>query len=467
MPRKESHFRRIALRLERFSLVLNSIRLRPYQLEPFNAIWESIRNRRGDSFVLIFSRQSGKDELIANLIAFLFYRLHHHEISIVCALPTFTPQAVQAMQRLNARLSRPWFKEKKKFFGGQYFHYGRARCTYLSAEPTANVVGATARTLLIILNEAQDIHPSVYDKKFAPMAASGNATRLFAGTSWTSDNLLARELRSARQAEKLDGRRRVFIVTGEEAGRVNPRYAVFMKGELAKFVRDHPLIRTQYFCEEIDAQVSLFNPGRMALLQSDEPALDSPPAVESQNGGNKRVVAFLLDLAGQDEARMDLSAEAPLANPGRDSVTLSIVSVDLSTLETLQAPTFRVVSRKQWTGLNHLLVFGQVKALGDAWKPQHFVVDATGVGEGFWALLERSFPGRVIPVKFSQQVKSELGWRFLAIIETGRFKACSFPEAARRQYLGCESDVLAGPGRRLRWGVPEGRRGAGRRTAPR
>jgi hypothetical protein len=44
------------------------------------------------------------------------------------------------------------------------------------------VVGATG-SLLLIVNEAQDIQSSDYSKKFVPMTASTNATRVFWGTA--------------------------------------------------------------------------------------------------------------------------------------------------------------------------------------------------------------------------------------------------------------------------------------------
>ncbi len=50
------------------------------------------------------------------------------------------------------------------------------------------------------------------------------------------------------------------------------------------------------------------------------------------------VNAFLIDVAGQDESRLH-DPESALNNPSRDAVTLRIVEIDLSTLETLQAPT--------------------------------------------------------------------------------------------------------------------------------
>jgi hypothetical protein len=149
---------------------------------------------------------------------------------------------------------------------------------------------------------------------------------------------------------------------------------------------------------------------------------------------------------------------------GRDSTTLSILQIDLSTLETLQAPTYRLVQRRSWTGRNHLTVFGQLKALADQWKPHYIVIDATGVGEGLWAMLDRQFPTRVLPVKFSQSKKSEIGYRFIAMIETGRFRDCmaDSPSVSRRtvdrQYAACTSEVLIGPQKTMRWGVPDGTR---------
>ena len=216
-------------------------------------------------------------------------------------------------------------------------------------------------------------------------------------------------------------------------------------------------------------------------------------------------VAFLLDVAGQDESCMrgfpgsgtgDFgSEEAPLENPARDSAALSIASIDLSTLSTLNAPTYRILHRQQWTGINHLTLFGQLKALAESWRPLYIVIDATGVGEGLWALLDKAFPTRVIPVKFTQQVKSELGWKFLSIIDTGRFRdnasgrassdartatsgsgaplgaqerpipslwddgQTTSSDLARLQYTACRSEVLPGPAKTLRWGVPDGARG--------
>ena len=172
-------------------------------------------------------------------------------------------------------------------------------------------------------------------------------------------------------------------------------------------------------------------------------------------------MGFLLDVAGMDESRLDPlhSPDYGLGNPGRDSTALTIVQIDLSSLSTLQRPIYHVVARHSWVGENHLSVFGKLKALAGTWHPQHIVIDATGVGEGLWAMLDRAFPARVIPVKFTQQEKSEIGWRFLSIIETGRFRDHVHTDAVHLQYTRCIREILPGPLQTMRWGVPDGTRG--------
>ena len=209
----------------------------------------------------------------------------------------------------------------------------------------------------------------------------------------------------------------------------------------------------------------MFNAARMALIfqsvganLSVRPSDAADQSVGAIPGGRPSAAfAFLLDLAGQDEAVMSDPA-AKLANPSRDSAALSIAEVDTSTVATLNYPSYRIIHRVEWTGQNHLTIFGQLKSLAESWLPRYFVVDATGVGEGLWALLDKAFPGKVIPVKFTSTVKSEIGYRFLAMINTGRYHDANPTPQVEAQYRACQSEVLPGPGKTLRWGVPDGTR---------
>ncbi len=469
MKNTTSQIKRLVSNLNDFSTYFGRITLRPYQVEAADAVLASVFNDAGETFVWKFARQGGKDETLAALYQYIMTVFAHRDISLIAAAPTMLPQSDLSIRRLEARLtSHVALQREWKRLSRYIFRIRSARTLFLSAQSHASVVGATAWPLLV-LNEAQDILPAIYDKRFAPMAAAHNATRLFSGTAWTYDSLLAREERLCRLKEAEDGLRRVFIVDGPEIAKTHPPYGKFLDGEISRLGANHPLVLSQYLCREIDAQSGMFNAARLALMRGDRPPQDTPLHFDAlskwggagggavaQGGFSASTYAFLIDVAGMHETPLDIQG---LGDSGRDSTTLSIVDVDLSSLPTLQAPTYRVVTRHSWQGENHLAVFGKLKALADLWHPQHIVLDATGVGEGLWAMLDKAFKTGVTPVKFTQQQKSEIGWRFLSIIETGRFHDCAPTETVKLQYARCQSEILPGPSKTLRWGVPDGARG--------
>jgi hypothetical protein len=177
------------------------------------------------------------------------------------------------------------------------------------------------------------------------------------------------------------------------------------------------------------------------------------PSQETPIPGN--IYAITIDVGGQDEALLNLDG---MGNPGRDYVTVDIIDIDLSSLEILQAPTYRTVKRFAWQGENHVTIFGKISALVDSWHVQYIIEDATGVGEGLWGMLFKKYPTKTIPVKFTQQTKSEIGYAFIGIIETGRFRDCAPSELVAEQYANCESEILIGPAKTMRWGVKDGTR---------
>jgi hypothetical protein len=107
------------------------------------------------------------------------------------------------------------------------------------------------------------------------------------------------------------------------------------------------------------------------------------------------------------------------------------------------------------------------------WRASWVVVDATGIGAGLASFLAaslgtRSGPHPAVRVErfvFSAASKSRLGWDFLGLIDTGRFKeyASDADEATERgqatalyeaQLRATTYEVLRGPGNVLRWSVP-------------
>jgi hypothetical protein len=452
----------------------SGLTLREYQKQVASVVVESVIQKQGKAFVVLFPRQSGKNELQAQIESYLLALYSQIGAEMVKVSPTWKPQTLNAMRRLRRVLEKNlvthglWSKES-----GYIFRFDQARCFFFSGSPEANIVGATASTLLEV-DEAQDIEIAKFDKDIAPMAASTNATRVFWGTAWTSRTLLARELRAAQAAQAADGQRRVFILTAPEVAAEVPAYGQFVAEQVAKLGRSNPMVRTQFFSEEIDAEGGMFPTARVALMHGSHPPQDGP-----QPGC---IYCMLVDVAGEDEVEtQNLSRQnqrdlrASLQNPGRDSTALTIVQVDLATLSdpVIKAPTYRVVNRRQWIGVKHARLYAELKALAETWRAKWLVIDATGVGAGLAGFLSNAMPGKVLPFIFNSKTKSELGWSFLGVIDSGRWKesadsSANFANFAKlvdkdqleffNQLSFCQFEIIPGPEKKMRWGVGDGTR---------
>ncbi len=142
------HYKWLLRDPERFAHVASGIKLRSYQRGVLSAIFDSVLNQRGLSFVVIFPRQSGKNELQAQLETYLLTLFSNFPVEMIKVSPTLEPQALNAMRRLertvkkNTLTQRIWVKES-----GPIYRVGEARITFLSGAPESNIVGATASAL--------------------------------------------------------------------------------------------------------------------------------------------------------------------------------------------------------------------------------------------------------------------------------------------------------------------------------
>jgi len=438
--------------IETFSRVVLRRPLRGYQLSPARAIVASVLERRGLTFAVMMARQSGKNETAAQVEAFLLNYFRRRGGYLVKAAPTFRPQTVNSILRLMAVLEGsllpPPARER-----GYILRVGRARALFLSASLQASVVGATAN-ILLEADEAQDIDEAKWNKDFRPMGASSNVTTVLWGTAWTAGTLLARAMRSLRQAEERDGVRRVFITPWEAVAEAVPAYGAYVRGEIERLGPCHPLIRTQYNLEEIDGQGGMFPPATRTLMVGTHLRQRAPT--------EGREYAILLDVAGESEERLEgelLRAE----EPRKDSTALTIVEVARSDLGTPPAwigglPRFLVMDRYLWTGTPHYQLYGAIVHLAELWAPTRVIVDATGVGAGLVSFLRRALGERVLPFIFTLASKSDLGWGFLGICNSGRFldhRDDGSPERGRfwRELAAAEHEIVQGPDKRMRWGV--------------
>jgi len=126
--------------------------------------------------------------------------------------------------------------------------------------------------------------------------------------------------------------------------------------------------------------------------------------------------------------------------------------------------------------VKHTTLYHQLVDLArDVWQARYVVVDSTGVGAGLSSFLRSALGERVVlPFVFSQASKSKLGWDFLGIIDSGRYKdyaltveregglplladpgAQELSDVFWRQVEQCTYEVRPGPGRLMSWSVPD------------
>ncbi|MEX0785123.1 MAG: hypothetical protein WD939_00655, partial [Dehalococcoidia bacterium] len=266
-----------------------SQRLRPYQVEAGRAILDSILCGRGLSFSVEIARQGGKNELSAQLEAFLLTLNMLREVDGVKCAPTFEPQGRISLRRLWSRLVEAGLGSIATLEAGHVVRLGRARMLFMSAELEANVVGHSAQ-LLLEVDEAQDVDEEKFDRDFRPMASTTNATTVFYGTAWDDATLLERAKQHHLELERKDGVRRHFEFDWEHVARYNPAYRRYVESERERLGEDHPLFATQYLLKPIAGAGRLFSPGQLAQLQGEHARRRAPRSGETYVAG--------LDLAG-------------------------------------------------------------------------------------------------------------------------------------------------------------------------
>jgi hypothetical protein len=392
--------------------------LRPYQLEPARAIAASIRGGLGLTFTILFPRQAGKNELSAHLEAFLLLRHHRLGGTLVKCAPTFRPQIVNSLLRLERLLRNPLTAGRWRRRQGYLLELGEATILFFSAEPRASVVGATA-SLLLEGDEAQDLEPEKWDRDFRPMLATSHATSVLYGTPWTDDTLLARQIRRNLELERRDGQRRHFEVDWETVAAANPPYRQHVEAEIARLGADHPIVQTQYLLRPLGRGGRLLDAAQLALLRGEHP----PQAGPAGHGWGPGGYVAGLDVAGADEEDPDGLLVA--ANPRRDSTALVVAYAEQARVETtVVEPRFFVVRIYAWRGRPHRQLYPLVLSLvRDLWRCQTVVVDATGVGSGLAAFLGAALgPRQVRPYLYTAASKSALAYDFLAAVNAGRFR---------------------------------------------
>ena len=212
------------------------IELRPYQVEIGRAVLDSVLHNKGLTFTVEIARQGGKNELSAQMEVLLLTLFAAKGGNLVKGAPTFDPQVRISVARLKERLKEAGLGGLWSPEAGNVLRLGRVRQLFLSAEPSSNVVGATAH-ILLEMDEAQDVDRDKFYKEFRPMGASTNVTTVLYGTPWKGDTLLEEMKQANLEMERTDGVKRHFHQNWEEVAKYNPLYRAYVEGERQRLGR--------------------------------------------------------------------------------------------------------------------------------------------------------------------------------------------------------------------------------------
>jgi hypothetical protein len=287
---------------------------------------------------------------------------------------------------------------------------GNARAIFLSADESANVVGNTAHILLEI-DESQDVSREKYTKEFKPMGATTNVTTVHYGTTWDGATLLEEVKETNLELERRDGVRRHFRYDWEEVARYNPDYRAYVEAERERLGESHPLFLTQYRLLPVQGGGGFLSAQPRAQLRGEHARKHEP--------SNRGIYVAGIDIAGEAEDNGVISQ-----SQRRDSTVVTIGELDYTLCDELvRQPRVSVVEHYAWTGKRHTDLYPQlVDILKNVWRCRRVVVDATGIGEPVSSFLRKALGSRVVPFKFTQTSKSELGFNLLAAVNSGRLK---------------------------------------------
>lgn len=433
-----------------FSRVLVGRPLRSYQLAVARAVLASVRRREGAIFTVEMARQMGKNELSAHLEAFLLYRHQRRGGTIVKCAPTLSPQILISRLRLESVLDRPWLEPYWKRAHGNTVTVGKARVMFLSAHEQSNVVGATA-DLLLEVDEAQDVDEEKFAKEFLPMAAAQNATIVLYGTPWTKDTLLAKYKALNLAHEENTGERRHFSYPWQVGAQANPRYGAAVQAQIRQRGADDLVIRTQYCLEEVDDATGFFTPPLQAALQGTHERQHQPQP-------DAHYVAAV-DVAGEETAD---SLHGDRTKRDSTVVLLGERVWRQDPVLGFAMPAVVVVNAYQWTGLPTTEQYARlVRLLGEEWRVQRALIDATGLGDALARFLQaRLGEDRIEPFTFTAQSKSALGYDLRALVGNGRLQL--WADDGSPEYRECwqqvrQCQLALHPGSRIGFHVPAGR----------
>lgn len=425
-----------------------------YQLEVADAILYSALNGLGWYFVVMISRQAGKNEISAFIQQYiLLYGWYFGtKVSGVKFAPVHKPQVQASMDRLegadtldgNGLAGCPITTNRYRKSDGYKYHIGPPRDTnkwaFLSINPSASVASQTAFTLLEG-DEAQDIDRDKWERDAQPMGSFNNATTVLYGVAWDKASFIYTATQQAYEMEarlEADLGHRPKLVFKIDADRViasgNENYAKAYAFQIARLGENHIAIQTQYKLNFVDSIGRFFDTEQVARIYANTYRMRIGPDPNA-------VYIFSLDVAGQEE--VDNREEVGVGEHKRDGTALLIG-------ELMQDGTVVPVCLYQWVGKAHTKQRDEILAIVKHWNCIGGASDATGIGEPLAYYLIEQLPSLEIEAyKFKahgDENKSKLGYLAYNYVAADKIK---IPRRPTSDILGNQAELWD----ELRWQV--------------
>jgi hypothetical protein len=256
--------------VDKMLLVVDEISGHPlygYQVPFARRLIESLIINDGATLTALFSRQSGKSETVANVVAavmIMFPRLakafpallgKYKEGVWVGAFAPVEDQADTLFGRIVARLTSDRAQEvmadpeiDDKVDGGSRvitLKNSGSLVRKQTAHPRATIEGRTYH--LILIDECQGADERVVNKSIGPMGASTNATMVFTGTPTYEVGVFYKQIQiNKRQSTRRGQRMNHFEADWKEVSKWNKNYERFVKKEMLRIGEDADEFKLSY-----------------------------------------------------------------------------------------------------------------------------------------------------------------------------------------------------------------------------
>ena len=370
--------------------------LRGPQAEIIKKVEEFVLKKSGGVMPILSARQTGKNEIAANLHKRHLFRNQFSENlrSWVRTAPTYKPQIVNSKKRLRELLKLdsknlihdPLFlKQKLIKEEGYIWRLGNSSVEFISSGDNANVVGATASECLD-MDEAHKVSKAKFDEDFAPFTASTNAATLLWGVA--SDGMDTIEWYRQRNIEEGKPELNLYYPC-EFWMEFHAPYRAHVESRVNALGWNHPIIKTQYRLIPVSAE------GRFLTDQQIRNIFESDHERQVTPKYGKRYEA-LIDIAAGNEDFNPQSVMEGEENTTTDSTVIWIYEVTNEIAQNNVFTIIRLVNVKWITGAALPQVEKEIKETIEFWRISKATIDAVGVGRQIAESMEQIFGVSII-----------------------------------------------------------------------